>query len=172
MAKNIDTARAFITAANSIVQALGEANPREDEFEELLHRHERLCRNALNYMDLQERVSFFLSEMAGIEDESHPDNTTIVHFSERVASPTVVDEHDEPVEDFPAPDENPYPDEKEPTVGYTFDEVKEAFTNAAKDGVQVKPIITDMGYEKLSAVPAEKYPALMEQLDLAIKEKA
>lgn len=168
MAKNIDTVKNFIYAAENIAGALREANPREDEFEDLLDKHTKVCRAALNYMDLQERVSFFLGEMEKLEEELKPSgSTTIVHFSERVASPNVVDKHDEP--DFPAPEEDPYPEEAQT---YTAEEVKEAFTKAARDGVNVATIINELGYEKLSAVPAEKYPVLMKQLDLAIKEKA
>jgi len=175
MAKNIDTVKSFITAATNIVQALGEVNPREDEFDSLLDKHTQVCRAALNYMDLQERVSFFLSEMAKVEEEIKPtDNITVIDTVRPHEEPVTTQESvvvDKP--DFPAPEENPYPDEPEAqTAPLTFDEVKAAFTKAAQDGVPVKPIINELGYEKLSAVPAEKYPALMEQLDLAIKEKS
>lgn len=172
MAKNIDTVKNFITAATNIVQALGEVNPREDEFDSLLDKHTQVCRAALNYMDLQERVSFFLGQMGEIEQEVQPDNITVIKPSPAnwvAKKPEEKTADDEPVEDFPASDEDPYP---EATPTYTAEEVKEAFTKAARDGVNVAVIINELGYEKLSAVPAEKFPTLMEQLDLAIKEKS
>ena len=160
MAKNIDIAKNFTDAATKIVCALGEVNPREDEFDALLDKHERLCRTALKYLDLQERVSFFLGQMGEIEQEVEPDNITVIN---------TVRPHEEPVtnqepivEDFPAPEEDPYPDE--PEVSYTLDEVKAAFTAAARDGIKVAEIINDAGYAKLSDVPSKKYPALMTAL--------
>ena len=171
MAKNIDTVKTFLLAADNIADALRTANPRDDEFDDLLDKHTKLVRNALNYMDLQERISFLLSEMAKVEEETTPtDNITVLTPSpanwktEKPTEEKTAD--DEP--DFPTPEEDPYPDEE--TRTYTFDEVKEAFTKAAQDGVQVKPIINEMGYEKLSAAPEKQYAKLMEQLDLAIKE--
>ena len=164
MAKNIDTVKTFLLAADNIADALRTANPRDDEFDDLLDKHTKLVRNALNYMDLQERISFFLGEMAKVEEETAPSNITVLTPVKAAEEKTADDEPD-----FPAPEEDPYPEEEQ-LVGYTFDAVKEAFTKAAQDGVQVKPIINEMGYEKLSAVPEKQYSKLMEQLDLAIKE--
>jgi len=169
MAKNIDTAKNFIAAATNIVQALGEVNPREDEFDELLQRHERLCRNALNYMDLQERVSFFLGEMAEIENDN--DNAVTIPLTSKVSQitelkPKPVEEH--PVEQpFPEPEETEEPENETEQPTYTLDEVKAAFIPAAKKGIDVGGIISSFGYAKLSDVPTEQYGSLMEALKKA-----
>ena len=173
MATNVDTAKTFIKAATNIVQALGEANPREDEFDDLLLKHERLCRTALQYMDLQERIGFFLGEMGEIEKEIQPEDSTPTIVPIRPAAPV-----EEPVaEEHPV--EQPFPvatpatttetttkaEEVKPVApSVTLDEVKTAFTTAARSGVKVADIIHDAGYAKLSDVPPDKYADLMAAL--------
>jgi hypothetical protein len=168
MATNVDTAKTFIKAATNIVQALGEANPREDEFDDLLLKHERLCRTALQYMDLQERIGFFLGEMGEIEKEIQPEDSTPTIVPIRPAPS--VEKVDEPVaEEHPV--EQPFPaavpkaEEPKPVApSVTLDEVKTAFTTAARSGVKVADIIHDAGYAKLSDVPPDKYADLMAAL--------
>jgi len=158
MAKNIDTVKSFIYAAENIAGALREVNPRDAEFEDLLDRHTKVCRAALNYMDLQERVTFFLSEMGEIEQEVQPtDNITVIDTVRPKEEPAT---NQEPIV-VKEPDASE-PDE--PEVAYTLDEVKAEFTDAAKQGIKVADIINEAGYAKLSDVPPEKYPALMTAL--------
>lgn len=165
MAKNIDTMKTFLTAANDIVKALGEANPRDEEFDNLLYRHERLCQNALRYMDVQERISFFLSEMAEVENggeiEVPPVSkiTPIKPKRTRAKTEPAPEPEAEPAEE--APEAETAPAESEAEKPIDFATVKAAFTEAAQSGVKVAEIIADAGYSKLSEVPAELYGALL-----------
>ena len=167
--KNIDTAKSFITTANSIVQSLAEVNPRDDEFDDLLLKHERLCRTALQYMDLQERVSFFLGEMAEIENDNAvtiPVNAKVSKITPITAStakedPKPAEEH--PVEQ-PFPEPEPAPETTDDPKPITLDEVKAEFVAAAREGIKVSEIIEDTGYSKLSDVPADLYAALLRTL--------
>lgn len=183
MVRNIETAKAFIEAANNIVQSLAEVNPRDDEFDSLLLKHERICRTALQYMDLQERVAFFLGEMMEIEkgdeeggEEGGAPTVKVTPIAEKKSSRgKSAKAKTEPAEEHPV--EQPFPEPEaekskpEPTISteeekpLTLAEVKAAFTAAAKSGVKVAEIINDTGYAKLSEIPDYLYPALMRSLE-------
>lgn len=191
MAKNIDTMKTFLTTANDIVKALGEVNPRDEEFDNLLYRHERLCQNALRYMDVQERISFFLSEMEKVENGDEIDVppvskvTPIKPRKTRVKTEPAPEPEAEvaPTEEEPTPVENEVEKPIEfatveedksasepaaatlPDTPIALADVKAAFIEAARGGIKVAEIIADTGYSKLSDVPAELYGALMRALE-------
>lgn len=165
MAKNIDTMKTFLTTANGIVKALGEVNPRDDEFDDLLLRHERLCQNALRYMDVQERISFFLSEMEKVENGDEIDVPPISKVTPIKPRKTKAKTEPEPEAEVAPTEEEPAPVADEGEKPLDFATVKAAFTEAAQSGVKVAEIIADAGYSKLSEVPAELYGAMLRALD-------
>ena len=165
MAKNIDTMKTFLTTANDIVKALGEANPRDEEFDNLLYRHERLCQNALRYMDVQERISFFLSEMEKVENGDEIDVPPVSKVTPIKPRKTKAKTEPEPEAEVAPTEEAPAPVENEAEKPIDYATVKAAFTEAARSGVKVSEIINDTGYTKLSDVPAELYAALMRALE-------
>ncbi len=167
MAKNIDTMKTFLTTANDIVKALGEANPRDDEFDDLLLRHERLCQNALRYMDVQERISFFLSEMEKVENGDEIDVPPVSKITPIKPKKTKAktEPAPEPEAEATPTEEEPAPAENEVEKPIDFATVKAAFTEAARSGVKVSEIIADTGHDKLSEVEPELYGALMRALE-------
>ena len=165
MAKNIDTMKTFLTTANDIVKALGEVNPRDEEFDSLLYRHERLCQNALRYMDVQERISFFLSEMAEVENGNEIDVPPVSKVTPIKPRKTKAKTEPEPEAEVVPTEEEPAPVENEAEKPIDYATVKAAFTEAARSGVKVSEIINDTGYTKLSDIPAERYGALMRALE-------
>lgn len=190
MAKNIDTAKNFIEAATNIVQALGEVNPRDDEFDYLINKHERLCRAAMQYMDLQERIGYFLGEMAEIENGGDVEipvskitpikpkktraKTEPATEPESEVAPTeeepapIADEVEKPIEFATVEEEKPASEPAAaalPDTPIALADIKAAFIEAARSGIKVAEIIADTGYSKLSDVPAELYGALMRALE-------
>ena len=119
MAKNIDTMKTFLTTANDIVKALGEVNPRDEEFDSLLYRHERLCQNALRYMDVQERISFFLSEMAEVENGDEidvPPVSKVTPIKPRKTKAKTEPAPEPETEPAPEPETEATPTEEEPAL--------------------------------------------------------
>lgn len=165
MAKNIDTMKTFLTAANDIVKALGEANPRDEEFDRLLFRHERLCQNALRYMDVQERISFFLSEMEEVENGDEIDVPPVSKVTPIKPRKTKAKTEPEPEAEVAPTEEEPAPVADESEKPLDLATVKASFTEAAQSGVKVSEILADAGYSKLSEVPAELYGAMLRALD-------
>lgn len=168
MAKNIDTVKNFVNAAESIVQALGEVNPRDDEFDALLDKHTRLCRNALNYMDLQERVAFFLGEMGEVENGNEIEVapvSKVTPITKPKKAKAKTEPAPEPEAEAAPTEEEPAPVENEVEKPIDFATVKAAFTEAAQSGVKVSEIIADTGHDKLSEVEPELYGALMRALE-------
>ena len=74
----------------------------------------------------------------------------------------------EELPDAPAPAE----EEKEPAQGVTKAELKQKLIDLTNryDALDVAQIMAGMGYERLSDIPASRYPELLAAVDKAVKE--
>jgi len=152
--------KTFATEEAKVLKCLEATDPAQEteRYWTILGIAQELCRVAVNSIDAEERLRFFADELAEMAADRAPaPEDNIVTFPV-----TVPDEAEGKSEEEWDPPHHMVPDE--PEVGYTLDEVKAAFTAAAKDGIKVSEIINDAGYAKLSDVPSEKYPALMTAL--------
>jgi len=110
-----------------LLAALTDANPGMPEYEQLLRNLNSLTVVAVNSIDAMERLACY-------EEDHAEDGLKLIPLT--------------PVE--PVKDEPPVP-------AITFDELKERFTSAAQSGVPVKSIINNLGYNKLSEIPPDRY---------------
>ena len=150
--------KTFAREEQRLISALMDCDPKEDidAYWRVLGCMSDLCNVAVRTIDVEERIQFFIDSL-GEPPQSEPENNVVTF------PVTVPDEAEGKTEEEWDPPHHMVPDE-EPEVGYTLDEVKAAFTAAAKDGIKVAEIINDAGYAKLSDVPSEKYSALMTAL--------
>lgn len=84
-------------------------------------------------------------------------------------APAPAEEEKEPAQ---APEPAPADTEEEPDPGVTKAELKQKLINLTNryDALDVAQIMAGMGYERLSDIPASRYPELLAAVDKAVKE--
>ena len=147
-----------------LLKALSETDPASPEYKAILNNLEDLAVHVLRTIDVEERLRFDESNAVADGFTTSPSGNVIrvVQQQPKPIDPDEIEPVAAPVEPEPVAEE-PKP-VAEDTKPLTFDEVKAAFTAAARSGVKVGEIINDAGYTKLSEVPESKYAALMTAL--------
>ena len=84
-------------------------------------------------------------------------------------APAPAEEEKEPAQ---APEPAPADTEEEPDPGVTKAELKQKLIDLTNryDALDVAQIMAGMGYERLSDIPASRYPELLAAVDKAVKE--
>lgn len=108
--------------------------------------HEDLLRQQGRLTDVTEQ----LKKMAEAAKPTLPDTNAVAPFE---------------VADFPVETEEKKPEKAEEKT-YTSPEVRKALVDARGKGVNVKEILAGFGAENFQALPASKYGALMEALEV------
>ncbi len=151
----------FNAEEQRIVAALAKTDPSSNEYDDILVRYENLCRCALRGIDTEERIHYYLQDIAvSAAEMTNPATITPIPVA---ANPEPEEEKPEPVAE---PEPTPVPtEEAEPAV--EFEELKTRFLAAARSGVQVGDIIAAAGYKRLSDVPSNEYGRLLRMLSEA-----
>lgn len=148
-----------------LLKALSETDPASPEYKAILNNLEDLSVHVLRTIDVEERLRYDEANAVADGFTTTPSGNVI-----RMVQPQPKPIEPDEIEPVATPDEpEPASDEPKPVIEdakpLTFDEVKAAFTAAARSGVKVGEIINDAGYTKLSEVPESKYAALMTELE-------
>ena len=145
-----------------LASRLAELDPATTDYGVCLSNLDFLNRLVLIGIDAEERLRYYEEEQAADEEDATPEPGKIV------ALPTAaLNELDTPAEDEDEEDAAP---EEAPAV--TFAELHKRFANAAKNHIEVGAIIRGLGYEKLSAIPENRYADALAALDKAEKGQA
>jgi len=150
------TLEQFKHESQRLAVRLAELDPATPDYGICLSNMDFLNRQVLLGIDAEERLRYYEEEQA---EDTEPDPKKVVTLP--IAA---LDELDTPAEDEDEEDGE--------TASITFDELHARYASAAKNHIEVGPIIRGLGFEKLSAIPENRYADALAALDEAEKAQA